>query len=78
VDASNPLPRMTIAEDACIDRFMEEVITELERMAYPLISAGVTGVDVEELTLKALNIVRERYGYPPTTERPNLGRRMPA
>jgi O-acetyl-ADP-ribose deacetylase (regulator of RNase III) len=63
-----------IAREAFIDRFMTEVITELERLAYPLISAGVQGIDVEELSMKALNTVRVRYGYPPTTERPNLNR----
>ena len=67
-----------ISREVFIDRFMDEVVTEIERMAYPLISAGVTDVDVEELALRALNVVRERHGYPPTTERPNLGRRAPA
>jgi hypothetical protein len=62
-----------ITREAFMDQFMTEVIDELEQMAYPLISAGVPNVDVEELSLRALNIVRARYGYPPTTERPNLG-----
>jgi len=69
---------MMITRAAFVDRFMEEVITELEGLVYPLISAGVTNVDVEELSMRALNIVRERYGYPPTTDRPNLRARTPA
>ena len=67
-----------IAREVLIDRFIDEVITELECMAYPLISAGVKDVDIEELSMRALNTVRERHGYPPTTERPNLGRKVPA
>lgn len=67
-----------ISHDAVIDRFMDEVITELERMVYPLVSAGVKDIDVEELSMQALNTVRERYGYPPTTDRPSLTRKAPA
>ncbi len=69
---------MMITRAAFVDRFMDEVITELEGLVYPLISAGVTNVDVEELSMRALNIVRERYGYPPTTDRPSLTRKAPA
>ena len=67
-----------ISRDVVVDTFMDEVITELERMLSPLVSAGVKDIDVEELSMRALNTVRTRYGYPPTTDRPSLTRKAPA
>jgi len=51
---------------------MEEVVTELETQALQLIAAGIRDVDIEQLSLDAMNDVLSRRGLPLVTDKPNL------
>jgi hypothetical protein len=68
---------MSVSQELLLLSVMDEFIDELERRAYPLISAGVRDTDIAQLSLDAWNAVARRHGMPERTDKPNLSGDQP-